>query len=118
MSGATTDRGKKTEAEVASYLKAWGWPVRLVAQDGRRDRGDLEGMPDTALQIKDHERFDLAGWCDDVEAQRITAAERYGVVIARRRNEPLSKAYAILTLEAYAKLMYERDVAAGLHSPA
>lgn len=118
MSGATNDKGRRMEEEVAAYFQAWGWPVRRVVQDGRHDRGDLEGLPDCAVQVKDHATQTLAAWADDVERQRKAAAEHYGVVISRRRGRPLGDSYVVLTLTTFAKLLATVDMERGFRSSA
>lgn len=105
MSGLTGNSGERTEAEVAAFLEAFGWPVRRVVQDGRRDRGDLEGLPDFVLQVKDPSTLTLAAWLDDVERQRKAGAERFGAVIARRRGQPLGRSYVVMELTTFAKVL-------------
>lgn len=106
MSRLDGGRGKRTEAEVAAFLSAaLETTVRPVVQGGAKDRGDLEGLPDFAVQVKDHERQNFSEWLDDVDDQRREAAELFGVVIARRRGRPLGQAYAVLTLDTFVRIL-------------
>lgn len=107
------NRGPAWEAQVSAFLSSYGWPVRPVVQDGRHDRGDLEGLPDFVVQCKDHATYTLAAWADDAERQRKAAAERFSVVVVNRRGRPVSEAYAVLPLVDLASLLYLLDVERG-----
>lgn len=108
------------EEEVAAYLRGWGFPVRRVVQDGLGDRGDLEGLPDFALQVKApavNAATDLPAWLRDVADQRRRASERFGAVIVARRGRgaPLTKdATVSMTLETFAALLALLDLERGL----
>lgn len=108
------------EEEVAAYLRGWGFPVRRVVQDGMGDRGDLEGLPDFALQVKAPAvtgATDLPAWLRDVAAQRRRGAERFGAVIVARRGRgaPLVReAMVSMTLETFASLLALLDLERGL----
>ena len=72
VTNAAKRRGDRAELEAAAVLHdLTGWPVRRKLGAGRLDDvGDLDGLPDTTLQI--------AAWADALRAvrEKPVAAER------------------------------------------
>lgn len=110
MPGAAPRRkGSRFELEVARFLAANGHQhVERAYGAGRSDdRGDLDGLPGWVVEVKNHKSIDLAGWCDEAEAERVNAGQPFAAVVAKRRNRPVGDAYVVLTLERFAALLTE-----------
>lgn len=97
-------RGTRWESTIRGYLREW-WPVERLAQNGSADRGDLIGVPNVTIEAKDHRRFELAAWLDETEKERQTNGTRFGMLVVKRANKPVSRAYAIFPLEQAAELL-------------
>ena len=62
-------------------------------------------MPGWVLECKAHRQFDLAGWVDEAETERVNARQPFAAVIAKRRNKATGDGYVVMTLEAFARLI-------------
>jgi len=101
-------KGDAAELEVARLLHdLTGWPVRRKLGAGRTDdEGDLEGIPDTVVQV--------ANWADinrairqkpvEAEQQRHNAAATFAVTLIRLRGGMWR---AVLTPEQLCTLLRE-----------
>ena len=101
-------KGDRAELEVARLLHdLTGWPVRRKLGAGRTDdEGDLEGIPDTVVQV--------ANWADvnrairqkplEAEQQRANAGATFAVTLVRLRGGVWR---AVLTPEQLCTLLRE-----------
>jgi len=101
-------KGDAAELEIARILHdLTGWPVRRKLGAGRTDdEGDLEGIPDTVVQV--------ANWADvnrairqkpvEAEQQRHNAGATFAVTLIRLRGGMWR---AVLTPEQLATLLRE-----------
>lgn len=108
MTSPQKRKGDDAELEVARILHdLTGWPVRRKLGAGRTDdEGDLEGIPDTVVQV--------ANWADvnrairqkplDAEQQRANAGATFAVTLIRLRGGMWR---AVLTPEQLATWMRE-----------
>jgi hypothetical protein len=83
-----SQKGANAEREIAKQIvELTGWPVRRRLQEGRADdTGDLEGIPDAVVQVKNYADIGRAvrEALADVEKQRDQAGVRFGVGMIRR----------------------------------
>ena len=89
-------------------MKGHGFPYaeRAFGAGRPEDVGDINGLPGFVIEAdKAHRSLDLAGWADEVEMDTSDARQPFAVVIAKRRNKPTGAAYAVMTLEAFARLV-------------
>jgi hypothetical protein len=97
--GATERRkGATYERQIAAYLRTLGaHSIRTQPLGGRQTLGDLTNPWGLHLELKNHQRLDLAGWID--QATRDATADRTPVVIIKRRGttDP-ARSYAVLEL--------------------
>jgi hypothetical protein len=108
VTGAAKRKGDSAEREAAAKLHdLTGWPVRRQLGAGRADDvGDLDGVPDTVVQV--------ANWADiarvvrvkplEAEAQRINAGATFAVTLVRLRG---GEWRAVMTLEQVCTLLRE-----------
>jgi len=90
MTSPSKVKGDSAEREIAKLLAdLTGWPVRRKLGAGRTDdEGDLEGIPDTVVQV--------ANWADlsravrqkpvEAEQQRLNAGATHVVTLVRLRG--------------------------------
>ncbi|MGO8724292.1 MAG: hypothetical protein ACLQRM_16405 [Acidimicrobiales bacterium] len=100
-------KGSAFERDIVAYLTAHGFPhaERSYGAGRPEDVGDIDGLPGFVIEAKAHRSIDLAGWIDEAETERVNARQPFAVVIAKRRNKPTGAAYAVMTLEAFARLV-------------
>lgn len=108
MTSPQKRKGDVAELEIARILHdLTGWPVRRKLGAGRTDdEGDLEGIPDTVVQV--------ANWADvnrairqkplDAEQQRANAGATFAVTLIRLRGGTWR---AVLTPEQLCTLLRE-----------
>jgi hypothetical protein len=100
-------RGSAFERDIVAFLRAHGFPYaeRAFGAGRPEDVGDIDGLPGFVIEAKAHRSLDLAGWMDEAETERLNAHQPFAVVVAKRRNKPTGAAYAVMTLEAFARLV-------------
>lgn len=101
-------KGSQWERDVVKFLKPWFPYIERAYGAGRQDdRGDLTGTPGIVWELKNWEKFDLAGWMDEAWTERVNAKARLSIVVAKRRGHAPAHAYAILPLEDMAMILKE-----------
>lgn len=103
MTNPQKAKGDRAERECAAMIEALtGWPARRKLGAGRSDdTGDIDGVPDTVIQVKSYAdagraiRDALAG----LEAQRSNANATHAVAFIRR---PGGRWFAVLEPEHWA----------------
>ena len=102
-------KGDAAELEAARLLAALtGWPIRRRLGAGRSDdTGDLDGVPDTTIQIKSYPsdiqravRETLA----ELPAQQANAGTTFAAGLVRR---PGGRWFAVMDLDQLATLLRE-----------
>lgn len=90
MTSSAQRKGSRAELEAAHLLaELTGWPVRRKLGAGRLDdTGDLDGIPNTTIQVKNYAdplRAIREG-LPALRTQQTNAASRYGALLVRRRG--------------------------------
>lgn len=81
-------KGTRAETAVVEYLKAHGFPwAERRALSGTKDRGDVAGVVEHVLEVKDHAQMSLGVWVAEAEVERINDGAKIGVVIHKRRGK-------------------------------
>ena len=103
-------RGSTFEQAVCEYLAAHGQPyAERRARRGRRDAGDVAGVPGWVLEVKAEKRMSVAGAVDVAERERLNAGVPYAASVLKRRMRPTSEAYVVMPLHRFATLLDELD---------
>jgi hypothetical protein len=108
MTNPQKRKGDAAELEAARILSdLTGFPVRRKLGAGRADdTGDLDGIPDTTIQVKNYKDVTRAvneGLAGCVEQQR-NAGTAFGAAMIRR---PGGRWFVCMTVEQFATLVRE-----------
>jgi hypothetical protein len=80
--------GTSAESAVRAYLEHHlARRIRLLAPAGAKDCGDLDGVPDTVIQVKRCKALALASWVDEAKHQAVNAGKPLAVVVHWRRGK-------------------------------
>ena len=115
MSTANKRKGSKWETDLVTYLRGKGLKASRLARTGRNDEGDVEvDFGDTVfvMEAKNAQRLDLAGWSKEAEVEAVNWVKHRDskyraipVVVVKRRNSSTSKAYVVMELENWLKVI-------------
>ena len=101
-------KGTRGESELVGYLRGF-WPnAERRALAGGKDKGDVINTP-VVWEMKNARRFQLSAWMDETEQERVNAGVDIGVLVIKRVQKNIDKAYAIVPLWQMAALLKERD---------
>jgi Holliday junction resolvase len=105
-------KGTAFERAVADYLKQAMNDDRIdrAPLAGAKDKGDISGVVSPfgriVLELKNHNRQELAVWVDEAETERGNADALVGVVVHKRRGKGWpGDQYVTLTLDGLVKLL-------------
>ena len=116
MSNPFKDKGDEAEREAARLLAdLTGFPVRRKLGAGRTDdTGDLDGVPDTTIGVKNYPADPLRAIRDtlaELPAQQANAGTTFAAGLIRRPRRrtyaPGDEWFAVLTLQQLAALLRE-----------
>lgn len=113
-------KGDAFELAVTGHCQAAEVAARRTRAGYEHDYGDVHlgarpGQPPFAiLQCKNEKAMDLSGYVRATEAQRLAVGAEHGAAVVKRRGvgDP-GQQYAVMTLDAYLRLLK----AAGVASP-
>jgi len=100
-------KGSRAELAVAKWLNVNGHPDAERSRAGwTDDRGDIDGIDQVCVEIKDEKRIDLAGYMKELEVEVKNRKAKYGVCIVKKRGtaDP-GEWYAVLTAKAWLALL-------------
>jgi hypothetical protein len=100
-------KGTMFETAVAQFLRENGFPhAERRALSGTYDKGDLTGMPGLVIECKNHKELSFSEWLRETEVERQNADADFGVLVVKRRGIwDAGQSYAVLPLEAMARLL-------------
>jgi len=100
-------KGTAAETAVVRYLQQNGYPnVERRALNGTQDRGDVSGIADVVIEVKNHARMELSEWVKELEAEIKNAQATSGTVIHKKRGTTnVGEWYATLPVELWVQLI-------------
>jgi hypothetical protein len=110
MANSNKRKGSAAELAVARWLAANGWPDAERRYDAGRhdDRGDIRGIPGVTLEVKNHQRLDLAGWLRELAAEMENDGTDIGAVVVKKRGTTdVGQWYAVLPMEVLIRILPE-----------
>lgn len=108
MANAAKRKGSSWEAAIVNYLRTCGKRAQRIPAGSEDDQADIfvHDSDWPAIQAKNCQRFDLAGWVRDVEQQAKNADRTCGVVwIKKRGTTDPGEAYVLMTGKTLMTLM-------------
>jgi Holliday junction resolvase len=101
-------KGTAAETAVVNYLKeTWG-SVERRALAGSADKGDISGIPNVCIEVKDHKKMVLSGWIKELDEEMKNAEALTGAVIHKKRGTlNVGEWYATMPVEVYVNLLIE-----------
>lgn len=97
-------KGTYLESRVVTFLEPLFPDVERRAQAGILDRGDIRGVPNWAVEVKNRTTVKLAEWCAEATQEAIHAKCRYWVVIHNYPRHPTSQIHCTMPLWCFAEL--------------
>ena len=117
MTNRSKGIGSEWETRLLSYFRSRGWRAERLALAGANDEGDLFvgiDLADFVVEAKAEKKIDLASYVKEAELEAFNHAKARGrhtrdgavdpaswLVIVKRRNQPVNKAYVVTTLEEF-----------------
>jgi hypothetical protein len=106
-------KGTRAESAVVDYLRRLHWPhAERRALQGAKDRGDIAGVYDVVIEVKDHAALALAEWVDEATVEGVNADCTVAVVWHKRRGKGSpGDWYVTMTGATFAELLrgWERE---------
>jgi hypothetical protein len=80
-------KGTAAETAVVKYLKANGFPkAERRALTGALDKGDISGIFDVVLEVKNHKTMTLGQWMEELKVEIDNANAATGAVVHKRKG--------------------------------
>lgn len=99
-------KGTAAETAVVNYLNGRGCTVERRALHGINDKGDIVGIPDTVLEVKDCKTAEFAQWLDELAVEMKNANASKGTVVRKRKGKgDVGEWYAIMPFKLYVDLL-------------
>jgi hypothetical protein len=111
--------GTAWEVTVAAYGNAQGFPLERRALAGRRDLGDLMGLPGWVIGCKDEKTHRLSDYMNGLRDQKVNLLRRgidatmrdlIGVEIVKRRGYATGRAYAVMEYDDLIQVWRDGDI--------
>jgi hypothetical protein len=87
VSNSSKNKGNAAERATVEYLRNNGYPFADRMRSGwSDDKGDIDNVPETCIEVKAEKRIDLAGYMAELETEMKNSRAETGVVIVKRRG--------------------------------
>ena len=105
-------KGTFAETAVAQYLKQFWANVERRALAGINDKGDISGVKDFVIEIKNQKSYKLPEWMTETEQERLNAGVPYGLLLVKPNKVGVinvNKWWGIMPLEQIVGLLIELE---------
>jgi hypothetical protein len=112
-------KGTLAETAVADYLKQTFSAVERRTLSGAYDKGDIAGVPNCVIEVKNQRSYKIHEWMKETETERVNAAANLGVLVIKPNGVGVSnvdKWWAVVSLETITRLIEELESAKRLQS--
>ena len=127
MSNPSKRKGSSWEIGINQFNKAFAhlaglrWVSHRNPPAGTLDVGDVELVPDRlrlAIGAKAEQRMELAGYMKELAVEVANYEKReghaaHGVVVVKRRNHPVERAYAVMEYRDLLNLIAQLEASNG-----
>jgi Holliday junction resolvase len=101
-------KGTAAETAVVNYLKKTWDTVERRPLAGSADKGDISGIANVCIEVKDHKKMVLSGWIKELDEEMKNAQALTGAVIHKKRGTlNVGEWYATMPVEVYVNLLIE-----------
>ena len=106
MSNPNRRKGTRAELMVAKFLNDHGHPKAERSRAGwSDDRGDIDGIDDLTIEVKDQRRHDIGCWLKELEVEQKNRGTNHGVCAVKKLGAvEVDSWYAIMTMSEFVKL--------------
>lgn len=99
-------KGPQFEKAVVEFLRSDGWTnAERRVQGGSRDAGDVAGIPNVCLEIKNTGVMEMGRAMAECEKEAVNAKASFFAVIFKRRQKPVEASYVVMTLEQWSRIL-------------
>ena len=110
-------KGTLAETAVAEFLKKT-WPaVERRVLSGKNDKGDIAGVPNTVVEVKNQKSYKISEWIKETEQERTNAGTDYGILVIKPNGVGVSRVdkwWAVVSLETITELLKDSEIVKGL----
>lgn len=113
-------KGTLAETAVADYLKQTFSAVERRTLSGSNDKGDIAGVPNCVVEVKNQRTYKIHEWMKETETERINAEADLAILVIKPNGVGVSKVnqwWAVVSLETITKLIEDSDFVKGLQPP-
>lgn len=113
-------KGTLAETAVAEFLKQTFPAVERRTLSGANDKGDIAGVPNCVVEVKNQRTYKIHEWMKETETERINAEADLGILVIKPNGVGVSKVnqwWAVVSLETITKLIEDSDFVKGLQPP-
>lgn len=110
-------KGTLAETAVAQYLQSTWSTVERRALSGLNDKGDIAGIPNIVVEVKNQKTYKIKEWLKETETERINAQADFGILVIKPNGVGVSKMddwWSVLPLVDIVKLLVKAGYAEGL----
>ena len=106
MSNLSRRKGTRAELMVAKFFQSHGHPKAERSRAGwSDDRGDIDGVEDLTVEVKDQKRHDIGCWLKELEVEQKNRGTNHGVCAVKKLGAVnVQDWYAIMTMTEFLKL--------------
>lgn len=99
MANPSKRKGSQFEKDVADFLKEHGFPLaERRVQGGILDRGDIAGVPNWVLELKNTQQIDLASAQAEALVEAANAGAPFFASVHKKRGRGVRDAYVVMPL--------------------
>lgn len=104
---ANKAKGTRAESAVVAYLRDRGFiHAERRALNGAKDLGDVTGIPNVVIEVKNQNRHSFSEWLDEAEVERENAGADVGAAWVKRRGKgSAGDWFVVMTGETFASLL-------------
>ena len=113
-------KGTLAETAVADFLKHTFPAVERRTLSGANDKGDIAGVPNCVVEVKNQRTYKIHEWMKETETERINAEADLGILVIKPNGVGVSKVnqwWAVVSLETITKLIEDSDFVKRLQPP-
>lgn len=109
LANPSKQKGTAFETLVENYLNERGLPCERRTLNGSTDKGDIAGVVDWTLELKNHKKHAIGEWVDEARVEAKNAKTRwYAAIVKRPRKGSAAEAFVVMPLSLWVDLILER----------